>query len=328
MESLQGLYKEVLVPLNLHLYREIKPLFEKETFDFVITDHQAFAGAVLAFQHNIAYATSVTSPAAIEPSRYFPEIINFERNQIVEFQQSVGVNLGKPLVCNSPLTLVYSTKLFLQNHDFPKNYEFIGPSLSGRPTYDIAEIDGLGDSVPKVLVTLGSILKSEKSFLDTMIEAFGNEKINIILVSDPGLKKRWPDNFHVFRHIPQIKVLGKVDAVVCHAGYNTVCEALSFGLPLVTLPIVNDQSYVATKVKNSGAGIRLKYKRLKSGQLKQSLREVLTHPSYREAAQKIKASFNKAGGSKRAAELVENRIHGRAGDGHRLEALSQKDFFG
>jgi len=307
MESLQGLYEDILVPINKFMYDEIKPYILSEGFDVIITDHQAFVGAILAHEFNIPYITSVTAPAAIERSKEFPEVINFERNQIVKLQQYFGINKTEPLVCASPLTLVYSTTQFLQSENFPLNYQFVGPSIKNRIEHyiQIKEIDQIEPSKPKILVTIGSILKLDQTLVDKMIEAFKDENVSIILVADPGIKDEWPSNFFVYPYIPQLKVLEKVNAVICHAGHNTVCEALRFGLPLITLPMVNDQSYIATKVCKCGAGIRLKYKRLKSHHLKNSVQELLSNPTYRAAAQRIKESFEEAGGSRRASELIE-----------------------
>jgi MGT family glycosyltransferase len=307
LQSLQGLYEKILIPLNLSMYYAVKPYIESENFDVIVTDHQAFAGAVLAHEFNIPYITSVTAPAAIEQSVHFPEVMNYEHDQIVKLQYLLGVDNAEPLVCASPLTLVYTTTAFLQNKSFPLTYKFVGPSIEGRISDEtpLLEIDERNSSKPKVLVTLGSLLKRDLTFVDKVIEAFKNEDVTVILVADPALKTSWPSNFLVYHHVPQMSVLEKVQAVICHAGYNTVCEALSFGLPIITLPMVNDQSYIATKVKNSGAGIRLKYKRLKSNHLTESLRELLTNPAYARAAMNIKRSFEKAGGSWQAANLIE-----------------------
>ena len=310
LESLEGLYEEMFLPLNIHMYHTMKPYIENGNFDILITDHQAFAGGALGHEFNIPFITSVTAPAAVIPSPNFPNVIEFERDQIIKFQKIVGINVPAPLVCSSPLTLVYSTPEFLQHEDFPETFRFVGPSTKDRFEYDFwfEGIDALTKKIPKVLITIGSILKAETHLLDKIIEAFKDEKIQVILNCDPNIRNDWPENFLVYSYIPQLKMLERVDAVICHAGYNTVSEALSYGLPMITLPMVNDQSYVATKVKNSGSGIRLKYRRLTSKHLKESLRELMSNPSYRNCALRIKASFDLAGGSLRAAQLVEDFI--------------------
>lgn len=310
MESLRMLYENVLIPLNKAMYKGIKSCLQSNSFDFVVIDQQAFVGAIVAHELNIPYATSVTAPAAIDQSLHFPEVINFEKSQIIELQKRYGIDLEWPLVCTSPLTLVYSTMEFIQKSTFPSGYKFVGPIVSHRVESDflVSEIDMINKTKPIVFISLGSILKPDIDFINKVIDAFMNEPITVILVADPKMKSEWPLNFHVFPFVPQLKVLANVDAVICHAGYNTVCEALSFGLPLITLPIVNDQSYVATKVSECGAGIRLKYRRLTSTHLRDGLCKILNEKSYRVAAEKVRDSFGEAGQEKRAAELIDAYI--------------------
>lgn len=128
------------------------------------------------------------------------------------------------------------------------------------------------------------------------------------MVASPDMKSKWPKNFHVFSYIPQLRVLDVVDLVICHAGHNTVVEALNKGIPIVAIPIVHDQSYIAGKVVKSGAGLRLKYKRLTSGLITEAVNEILANPAYKLAAQRIEKSFQLSGGEQRAANIIEKHI--------------------
>jgi MGT family glycosyltransferase len=306
MQSLKDLYENTLVPKNEIMYRQLESICHNQKFDFIVTDQQAFSGALFAHQHNIPYATSVTAPAAIDPSPEFPEVHEYEKDQVVKFQQSMGCNIPEALVWSSPVTLVYTTEIFLQKFDFPSSHHFIGPSISKRKEWDIdiSAIENQKGHRPIVLVSMGSVLPREPGFIDKVVAAFESLDIAVVVVTDPALRASWPENFFVYHYIPQLRVLQFVDAVICHAGHNTVCEALSVGIPLVTIPVAYDQSYVATKVTNSGAGLRLKYRRLSSEGLRSALMKILAEPGYKIAAQKIQQSFMDAGGEKYAAELI------------------------
>ena len=54
--------------------------------------------------------------------------------------------------------------------------------------------------------------------------------------------------------MPQLALLRHVDAVVCHGGHNTLCEALALGLQLVLAPVRDDHPLVADQVVAAGAG--------------------------------------------------------------------------
>ena len=112
-------------------------------------------------------------------------------------------------------------------------------------------------------------------------------------------------NVIVRREVPQLALLRRVDAVVCHGGHNTVCEALAHGLPLVIAPIVFDQPGVAQLVVEAGAGIRVKFARVRARELRRAVDAVLQEPRYRLAAERIQESFRSAGGSAAAAVALE-----------------------
>ena len=138
-----------------------------------------------------------------------------------------------------------------------------------------------------------------------LVDGLSQEPLQVILVAPPEMVNPAPANFLVRARVPQLAVLPKVQAVLCHGGHNTVCEALAEALPLVVMPIRDDQPVVAEQVVKSGAGVRLRFGRTKPEQVRDAVREVLSVPSYREAAARIQASFREAGGTRAAAEAVE-----------------------
>ena len=65
--------------------------------------------------------------------------------------------------------------------------------------------------------------------------------------------------------------------------------------------VIHDSMCVWGKL---GAGVRLPGAGLTAGALRESVREVLSNPSYREGANAIAESFESAGGYKRAADEI------------------------
>jgi MGT family glycosyltransferase len=106
-------------------------------------------------------------------------------------------------------------------------------------------------------------------------------------------------------YVPQLALLGVVDAVVTHGGHNTTCEALAHGLPLVLAPIRDDQPIVADQVVRAGAGVRVKFGRVRAEQLGAAVDAVLDDPSYRAGAECVQQSFAEAGGAVTAADYLE-----------------------
>jgi MGT family glycosyltransferase len=308
IDSIKFLYEEVLIPLNRHSYEGIANLLDQFEPDLVITDHQMFAGAIAAVNKNLPYATSVTAPAAIKVMDELPKVHEWEVNQIVALQQEFGVDNASSIACSNLLTMVLTSQLFFGEMELPPHYRFTGPVINRRVvkiTFDWYRLQA--SNRLKILVSIGTTFDHEhkKSFFTKVIEAFGNEELTVVVVSDPALFDQWPTNFIVKTQVPQLELLPHLDAVVCHGGHNTVCETLLNGLPMVVIPIAYDQSHVAGRVVRTGAGLRLNFNRFKASHLKDAVNEILSNHDYKAAAEQLKQSFLDAGGTETAADLLE-----------------------
>jgi MGT family glycosyltransferase len=135
--------------------------------------------------------------------------------------------------------------------------------------------------------------------------------LQVVMVAPEELCERAPANFIVRPRVPQIELLAHMDAVVCHAGHNTVCEALSFGLPLIVAPIRDDQPIVARQVIDAGAGMFMRYGKVTVGTARAAVEELLREPAYRDGALRLKAAFRDLGGARQAADILERFLSGK-----------------
>jgi UDP:flavonoid glycosyltransferase YjiC (YdhE family) len=93
--------------------------------------------------------------------------------------------------------------------------------------------------------------------------------------------------------------------VITHAGFNTALEALAQGVPMVAIPVTNDQPAVAARIAWTGTGVVLPLKRLNATRLKEKVETVLRNNSYREAAQTMQTRIAAANGLHAAADIIE-----------------------
>jgi MGT family glycosyltransferase len=198
-----------------------------------------------------------------------------------------------------------SRTLFGPTDRVPERMRFVGPAVAARPTVEFPW-DALGDDRPKVYVSLGS-LNAERGarFYGAVSEALADEPVQVV-VSAPDAFGPFPPNFVQRPFVPQVELLRRVDAVVTHAGYNTVLESLVNDLPLVCCPIKDDQMTIAQRVADLGAGLRLSFRRPRPAQLRDAVRAVLGEPSYREHAAALGSELRAAGGAWRVADLLED----------------------
>jgi MGT family glycosyltransferase len=308
IDSLKFLYEEVLLPLNRHCYEGIVNLLRQFEPDLIIIDHQMFAGAAAALNCGIPYATTVTAPAAIKVMEELPKIHEWEVNHIVTLQKELGIDRESSIACSDLLTLVLTSREFFGEMELPDHFQFVGPVIHkrvGTVPFDWSKLNSKSNYA-KILVSIGTTFDHEhkKAFFEKVVNAFGDKPFTVVVVADADLFAKWPENFIVQRQIPQLELLPHLDAVVCHGGHNTVCEALINGLPLVVIPIAYDQSHVAGRVVRTGVGLRLNFNRFKANYLESAALEILNDECFKIAARQLGASFKAAGGTEYAADLL------------------------
>jgi MGT family glycosyltransferase len=203
------------------------------------------------------------------------------------------------------LVLVFSSELLAGAGRFPPQTRFVGPSLDGRPESTPFPWEWLAVG-PRLLVSLGTVNAARGGPLYRVLgEALAGEPLQVILVAPPEVCGAMPGNFLVLPRVPQLALLPHVQAVLCHGGHNTVCEALAQGLPLLAMPIRDDQPVIAQQVVECGAGLRLRFGRTSAVELREAVQRVLSEDGFRAAAARIRKSFDAAGGTSAAADAVE-----------------------
>ncbi|WP_285223888.1 glycosyltransferase, partial [Frankia nepalensis] len=162
-------------------------------------------------------------------------------------------------------------------------------------------------SRPLVIVSLGTVNnRVGGAFLRACCEALRQlgDRVQGIVADPLGVIEQAPDNVLARPYLPISRLLPHAAAVVCHAGHNTVCEALTHDLPLVVAPIRDDQPVIAQQVVDAGAGIRLRFGQATPGLVAAAVTDVLANPRYSRAARGIGSSFRAAGGAAAAAAAL------------------------
>jgi UDP:flavonoid glycosyltransferase YjiC (YdhE family) len=104
---------------------------------------------------------------------------------------------------------------------------------------------------------------------------------------------------------PQLALLEKAAIVITHAGLNTALESLARGLPMVAIPITNDQPGVARRLEWLGVAEVVLPARLTVSRLRTAISRVLSDPCYRERARLRAAEIRELDGVRCAADIVE-----------------------
>jgi MGT family glycosyltransferase len=209
------------------------------------------------------------------------------------------------------LVVAYTSELLTGPLPAVPQVRFVGPSTLGRPEHDDFPWDRLDPPVadggrPLVLVSLGTLnAEAGARFWAVAAAACRDQPWQAVFVAPDELVPDVPANVVVRRRVPQLALLRRTSAVVSHGGHNTVCESLAAGLPLVLAPIRDDQPVVADQVVQAGAGVRVKFARVKAPDLAAAIATALDAPGLHAAARAVQASFAAAGGAPAAATHLE-----------------------
>lgn len=300
--------EETYVPIARIMMPSVCNVIEQWKPDVVINDCISFAGALAAYIKGIPCVTTTPVPPDVmgDTAVTAPKIFEWQENLIKGLQQEFGVYGNEIVIHSHRMNLVFTSLEFAGITDPMPHMKFVGP-VKGRPNHAAFDWERLEKATgPKIFVSLGTLLVDIRAaFFQKLIDAFADAPVTIVAATNPGIFEKWPDNFIVSGFVPQAELMPKMDAVICHGGFNTVNDTFMNGLPMLITPIAYDHFHTAKLIENAGCGIKIRYKRLRAEDLKTAIFELLNNPAYKAAALKIKQTFTEAGGNDRAVQLLE-----------------------
>ena len=165
---------------------------------------------------------------------------------------------------------------------------------------------------PLIYASLGTIQNKHLGLFSTIAEACRHLDAQLVIAlgggSTPEALPPLPGSPLVVEFAPQLELLSRASLTITHAGLNTVLESLSCGVPMVAIPITNDQPGVAARVAWSGTGVVVSVKRASVPRLRAAIDRVWHDGAYTKNAQRLQQAIAAAGGVSRAADIVEQAI--------------------
>src|SRR5260221_10168846 len=114
-----------------------------------------------------------------------------------------------------------------------------------------------------------------------------------------------PANCIVVNRAPQIELLKRSALCITHAGLNTVLESLTQGVPMVAIPVTNDQPGVAARIAYTKTGAYVPIQETTASRLSALIEEVLSNPEFRQNANNMKQVIAETNGLEKAVDLLE-----------------------
>ncbi|MCJ8014756.1 glycosyltransferase [Paenibacillus sp. KQZ6P-2] len=265
----------------------------------------SFAQSKVSFNHMLGEFFTKTPTEIVKPIHDKYRILT----AMVKEKYDVEIHSPYEVFCNpAPLTIVYTTREFQPDGEaFDQTYKFVGPSISSRSTQENFDFTTIKGKNP-IYISLGTVFNQAIDFYKLCFEALGNTDHTIVMsignrtqITDLG---EIPNNFIVKNYVPQTEVLQYTKLFITHGGMNSTHEGLYYGVPLIVIPQSADQPIIEGQVANIGAGIQLQMQNLTADQLREAVRHVLSHSSFKKAASTMGESFRKSGGYHQAADEI------------------------
>ena len=306
---------KILVDTTLALDAKVCADMEQLQPDCIVADSMAIWGKVVALKLGIPFVSSTTTFAF---NQHSAQVIKQSMGELVKMilsipktakqikrlqQKGYPVKNVLDLISNdeNTHTVVYTSPEFQPCSDsFSDKFAFVGPSI--RPA--AAEIEKTREKL--IYISMGTVNNDLMPFYKECLAAFADTDYQVILsvghLINIEALGALPENISVFSHVDQISVLQQADTFVSHCGMNSVSESLYFGVPLVMLPQTAEQSGVAERVRQLGAGIKLD--RPDASSLLDAVSRILTDRTCAEKAAELAKGFKRCPGAKGAADKI------------------------
>ncbi len=194
----------------------------------------------------------------------------------------------------------------------PKCFHFTGPFHSpvGREAVAFPYEKLTGQ--PLIYASMGTVQNRLQYIFRDIAQACEGLDAQLVMslggALEPEALSNLPGKPLIVKYAPQLDLLQKVSLMITHAGMNTTLECLSNGVPMVAIPIANDQPGVAARIAWAGAGEVVSLKKLSVPKLREAIQRVLTQESYKQNALRLQEAIRRAGGVSRAADIVERAV--------------------
>ncbi len=140
----------------------------------------------------------------------------------------------------------------------PQWFHFTGPYHSpvGRDAVDFPYEKLTGQ--PLIYASLGTVQNRLQYVFRDIAQACEGLDVQFVMSLggslEPEALPKLPGEPLVVKYVPQLELLKKTTFMITHAGMNTTLECLTNGVPMVAIPIANDQPGIAARIAWAGAG--------------------------------------------------------------------------
>lgn len=286
-----------------------------DKFDLLIYEMFFYPGKVIAEKLGIPCVRQFSQPAwnletvrdASAVWRLSCKLIDMQvmgKRNAVEMEMDGKTLINAVLNDRPELNVVYVPKLFQpKSESFDERYVFVCPPMkAAMASHTKIPYDAM--KKPVIYISMGSIISS-RIFCKRCIKAFGGKDLSVILNTgkiDPKTLGPIPQNIFAYSYVPQLEVLQNTDLFITHCGMNSVNEAMGLGVPMLAMPVINDQIANAKRIAELGIGMRMRAFPTTAEKLYRNALQVLNHAEIKKNASCVK---EKIAGENKFSDIVD-----------------------
>ncbi|MGF1485613.1 MAG: glycosyltransferase, partial [Prochloraceae cyanobacterium] len=225
-----------------------------------------------------------------------------------KWQLSKESNTDSPLaiLCHQPAEFEFPRQ------ELPQWFHFTGPYHNQTSRKQVSFPWEKLNGQPLIYASMGTLQNRQVDVFEKIAAACANLEAQLVIslggANTPESLPKLPGNPIVVGYAPQLEILPKAALVITHAGMNTTLESLTYGVPMVAIPVTNDQFGISARIVWTGTGEAIPRSKLTTSQLENAVRKVLTADSYKKNAMRLNEAIERSGGVKQAADIVEKAV--------------------
>ncbi len=188
----------------------------------------------------------------------------------------------------------------------PACFQYLEGCVRQDEAYQIPTFEAYNDR-PLIYVSFGSLGAGDTELLKRIIEVIAKLPYRALVNVGDYMEayQAPPPNVHLESWYPQPSVIEQADAVVHHGGNNSFTECLYFGKPALIMPYVWDGHDNATRVQETGHGLKFHRYDWSDEDFAYSLDIMLTDKAMKDRLAATSAHMRSQNGIRKAARLLD-----------------------
>jgi zeaxanthin glucosyltransferase len=249
----------------------------------------------------------------------FTEVLIRSHAELIAEAEKAGIKANwedpSSLFSDRPWITQCPREFDLESSYWPQQLHHAGPFHDGKGRIEVPFPWDQLTGEPIVYASMGTVQNGNADIFRIIAASASKHKgLQLVLsignVLNPQEIGHMPNNAIVVNNAPQLELLKKASVCITHAGFNTVLEALTQGVPQIAIPVTYDQPGVAARIADKKTGKTTSLDGLDASNLSGLLDEVLNNPIYRDNSRSIQKAIAKRNGLSVAVKLLEQAFFG------------------